>query len=62
MSDSITILEQDTHKTVMMVPKGQSGQVLGELMKKYTVRDITVVEEDIGNIVERIYATGENCI
>jgi len=52
------ILENASHKAVFMVPKEQSGQILGQIMRDYRVRDITVEEEDIGVVVEKIYQNG----
>jgi ABC-2 type transport system ATP-binding protein len=50
------VLEQSPYKAVFMLPKEQSGAVLSRIMQDYSPEDITVEEEDIGSVVERIYA------
>ena len=52
------IIEQNPHKAVLMVPRGISGGILATIMHNYCLQDISVEEEDIGNVVERIYASG----
>jgi ABC-2 type transport system ATP-binding protein len=57
------LLERSPLKAVFMIPKGESGPVLALIMENYAVMDITVEEEDIGGVVERIYTqnrAGEN--
>ena len=49
------ILEKTPHKAVFTVAKDMSGFVLEQIMQKYRLSDITVEEEDIGLIVEKIY-------
>ncbi len=49
------VLEQSPLKAVFMVPKEQSGRVLEQLMRDYQLQDISVEEEDIGIVVEKIY-------
>ncbi|GHT58480.1 multidrug ABC transporter ATP-binding protein [Spirochaetia bacterium] len=51
-----SVLEQSPYKAVFMLPKEQSGAVLARIMQDYSPEDITVEEEDIGSVVERIYA------
>jgi hypothetical protein len=41
-----------------MIPKAESGAALSDMMKRYAPSDIAVEEEDIGAVVERIYAGG----
>ena len=53
------LLEQTGYKIVLMIPKEQSGEVIAKLTSKYHPLDISVEEEDIGTVVERIYAGGE---
>ncbi len=57
-----TVLENSSHKAVFMIPKEESGMVLERLMAEYRLRDISVEEEDIGVVVEKIYQSqaGEN--
>lgn len=50
-----TLLESNAHKAVFMVPKEENGSVLAQLMKTYRLKDISVEEEDIGVVVEKIY-------
>lgn len=50
-----TVLEQTPHKISLMVPKEQCSAVLQKLMRDYQLQDVSVEEEDIGLIVEKIY-------
>ena len=50
------VLEQTPYKTVIMVPKEQSGQIVAGIMRDSSPLDISAEEEDIGAVVERIYA------
>ncbi|MDR1060810.1 MAG: ATP-binding cassette domain-containing protein [Clostridiales bacterium] len=50
-----TLLESDSHKAVFMVPKEESGAVLERTMREYRLKDISVEEEDVGAVVEKIY-------
>ena len=52
------IIEQNPYKIVLMIPKAQSNAILADIMHTYVPTDITVEEEDIGIVVERIYAAG----
>lgn len=52
------MLEQSPHKAVFMLPKERSGAALAGIVRDYAPQDITAEEEDIGNVVERIYAAG----
>jgi ABC-2 type transport system ATP-binding protein len=52
------ILEQNPYKAVFMIPKAGSGAALSDVMSRYTPSDIAVEEDDIGAVVERIYAGG----
>ncbi len=52
------ILEQSPHKAVFMAPREISSGILQRMIRDYSLQDITVEEEDIGNVVERIYAAG----
>ncbi len=53
--DGCTVVEQSPLKAVLMVPKEHSGRVLEQLMRAYSLRDISVEGEDIGLVVEKIY-------
>ena len=48
-------IEHNANKAVFMVPKARSGQVIEEITK-HSPLDMTVEEEDIGTVVERIYS------
>jgi len=54
--DGCDFLEQTPYKTVHMVPKEQSGHIIAQIMRDYSPQDLSVEEEDIGAVVERIYA------
>ncbi|MDR1440295.1 MAG: hypothetical protein LBJ10_09955 [Clostridiales bacterium] len=52
------VIEQSSHKAVFMVPREASGSAISTVARDYSLQDISVEEEDIGNVVERIYASG----
>ena len=56
--DSCEALEVKPHKAVYMIPREMSGQELARLARDYHLNDLSVEEEDIGSVVERIYAAG----
>ena len=49
-------LECNPYKAVFMAPKERSGQIIAGIARDFTPADITAEEEDIGAVVERIYA------
>jgi ABC-2 type transport system ATP-binding protein len=53
------MVEQNPWKAVFLIPKEESGRILARLMEEYPLRDISVEEEEIGAVVERIYASGK---
>jgi len=53
--EDCTVLDQSPLKVVLSIPKEKSGAILEKFMKDYTLRDISIEEEDIGVIVEKIY-------
>jgi len=53
--DHCALIEQNPHKAVFTVPKERSGAVLEMVMRDYPLSDISVEEEDIGVVVEKIY-------
>lgn len=57
--EDATMIEQNTHKMVFTIPKERSGLVLEAIMRKDPSCDISIEEEDIGVIVEKIYAETE---
>ena len=56
MPNDCDLLEQTPYKTVIMVPKAQSGYIVADIIREYSPQDISAEEEDIGTVVERIYA------
>ena len=54
----VEVVEQDPHKIVLLVPRELNGILLSGMMHDNPPKDISVEEEDIGSVVERIYAGG----
>lgn len=50
-----TILEAAPYKLTVLVKREQSQELLKDILNRYDLNDITIEEEDIGNVVERIY-------
>ncbi|MCL1854178.1 MAG: ATP-binding cassette domain-containing protein [Clostridia bacterium] len=55
MPDGCGMVEQNPHKAIFTVQKEKSGSVLQQVMRSYPQCDISVEEEEIGVIVERMY-------
>lgn len=55
MPEQGMIVEQSSHKVVFMIPKEQSGSTLERLMREHRLKDISIEEEDISVVVEKIY-------
>ena len=53
--DCCNVTEVNPHKVVVMVPKEQSGRILEQVIRDYPLKDISVEEEDISIVVEKIY-------
>ena len=51
-----SMLEHSSYKVSFMAKKEQSQEILRELLDRYELNDIIIEEDDIGNVVERIYA------
>ena len=51
----VQIQEESPYKYSVMVSKDQAHQLLVDMMDKCNITDIAIEEEDIGNVVERIY-------
>ena len=51
------IIEHNPFKVSFMIPKKDVRPVLARFMSEYEINDISIEEEDIGNIVERIYGS-----
>jgi ABC-2 type transport system ATP-binding protein len=56
--EGATVVEQNPHKVVFIVEKGHSTRILAELTRDYELADISIEEDDIGHVVERIYGDG----
>lgn len=50
-----TLIEQNSLKSVLMAPIAISQEIVGSLMQQYVLSDITIEEDEIGSVVERIY-------
>ena len=51
------IIEHNPFKVSFMILKKDVRPVLASIMSEYEINDISIEEEDIGNIVERIYGS-----
>lgn len=49
------LVEQNPVKVVFMVPVAESQKIVAMLMNQYVLSDITIEEDEIGSVVERIY-------
>ncbi len=52
----VQILEQNPFKLSFMAKRKDVRSIVGAIMNEYEIDDISIEEEDIGNVVERIYA------
>lgn len=52
------IIEQTKHKISVVMPKERGNETVKWIFDNYDVKDVIIEEEDIGNIVERIYKKG----
>ena len=57
LDSEIVLIEETPYKKVMMVPKERTSELL-KLLMHFSPSDISVEEEEIGTIVERIYKEG----
>lgn len=53
---AITVLEESPYKLSLLIKKEQAQELLKDVLGQYTLNDITIEEEDIGTVVERIYS------
>ncbi len=53
---SCKVLKESPYKISFMVEKKQVQKILKELLSTYEINDISIEEDDIGNVVESIYA------
>ena len=51
-------IERNPYKTVFKVRKADVKSVLQNIMANYEIDDISIEDEDIGSVVEKIYTTG----
>ena len=58
MPEECIPVETSAHKVVFMAPKEKNGRILEQVMGEYHVTDISIEEEDIGAVVEKIYHSG----
>ncbi|MDF2487248.1 MAG: transporter related protein [Herbinix sp.] len=49
------VLEELPYKVTLLVKKEESQELLKDIFSRYDLNDISIEEEDIGNVVERIY-------
>lgn len=56
LNHDYTILEEVPYKLSLLIRKEHSQELLKELFSNYELNDISIEEEDIGNVVERIYS------
>ncbi len=57
-ASGIRVLEDTPYKKVLLVPKERTGEVMGRVMACEPA-DITIEEEEVGKVIERIYREGE---
>jgi ABC-2 type transport system ATP-binding protein len=55
INQDCTLLETLPYKVSLLIKKENSQELLKDILSRYELSDITIEEEDIGNIVERIY-------
>lgn len=55
LPEGCTLIEQSPLKSVFMAPIAISQEIVGSLMQQYVLSDITIEEDEIGSVVERIY-------
>lgn len=55
LNHDYTLLEEQPYKISLLIKKEQSQKLLKDILSRYELNDISIEEEDIGNVVERIY-------
>lgn len=55
LNHEYTLLEEQPYKLTLLIKKELSQELLKDVLGRYELSDITIEEEDIGNVVERIY-------
>lgn len=61
LTPGVFVIHETPYKKVIKVTKEKTSELLGQLMK-YGPSDISVEEEEIGTIVERIYGEGRGSL
>lgn len=51
-----TVLEESPYRLSLLIKKEQSQELLKDILSQFSLIDITIEEEDIGTVVERIYS------
>lgn len=59
LPEDVQVLERGPFKLSLLAERGRVQALLGLLVRQGPIADISVEEEDIGVVVERIYAAGE---
>ena len=57
---NVEVLKRNPFFLSFMLPKKEVSSVLKKIMDECEISDISIEEEDIGNVVERIYQSGVN--
>ncbi len=58
LPQDVEVLEQNPYKVSLMVRRERAQAVLAQLLDECDISDLTIEEDDIGNVVERIYTGG----
>jgi ABC-2 type transport system ATP-binding protein len=58
LPENTEVIEKNGDKICFTVIKSEAQAVLRSLINRYDITDISVEEEDIGNVIERIYQSG----
>lgn len=56
---SYELIEQEPYKIVMKIPKAHVNTALQKILEQYEVSDINIEEEDISDLIEKIYCSEE---
>ena len=59
LPDTVAYLEREPYRLRMRVPRNDTRALLDGLLRQCDLEDIRIEEEDIGNVIERIYASGQ---
>lgn len=59
LPDTVEYLERDPYRLRMRVLRNDTRALLDSLLKQCDLEDIRIEEEDIGNVIERIYTSGQ---